>query len=213
MSSITLLTDGSKYSSLIRNKKVRGDDTFIILTDPGEKEKTSGADENAVEWNKRSSLSARNAILTVLNRYGSIDEAVLVYQPGNFNKTFHETSAAVYDLQVDRWIKGYGYLLKELIQLFIKQQHGQISFILDTDGIKVQTPLEAAIFSYLKSMIQNLGILYQNEGFRIFCFESETARKEEFLDFYYKTILDSRYTAGKIYRFSDKKGLFDFSRN
>ncbi len=166
-----------------------------------------------VVWNKRSPLSARNVILSILNKYSSLDEAVLTYQPGGFNKTFHQISSAVYDLQIDRWVKGYGYLLKELIQFFIKQEKGRISFILDTNGMKRMSPLDSAIFSYLKSLLQNLSVLYQNEPVKIYCFEADTARKEDFIDFFIKAIDEQKYTPGKLYRFGDKKNLFDFGRN
>ena len=206
MNRTILFSGGSKYDSLITNKYKQDGGTIVRLVD-------SADPETDIVWNKRSPLSARNALLSVLNKYDSLDEAILCYQPGGFNKTFHETSSAVYDLQIDRWIKGYGYLLKELIQFFLKQQSGQISFILDTNGMKVMTPLEGAIFSYLKTMLQNLSVLYQNEPFRIHCFETDTNRKEDFIEYFYKTINESRYVPGKINRFGDKKSLFDFGRN
>ncbi len=208
------MTSGSRYSSLINRKIKQSGESVILLTDGNEPPAEQAVkNELQVVWNKRSPLSARNAVLSALNSCNSIDEAVLTYQPGGSNKTFHETSSAVYDLQVDRWIKGFGYLLKELIQLFLKQQHGQISFILDKNGMKVMTPLESAIFSYLKNLIQNLSVLYQNEPFNILCFESDTSRKDDFLDFFIKTSAETKHTPGKIYRFVDKKGLFDFTRN
>ncbi|HAK46819.1 MAG TPA: hypothetical protein DCO79_12990 [Spirochaeta sp.] len=223
MSGTTLLTGGSKYSNLIKRKLKQDGDCIVLLSDPGTGDSAVSVTDTAPEkqdtrdlsivWNKRSPLSARNAVLSALNSYNTVEKAVLIYQPGDYSKTFHETSSAVYDLQIDRWVKGYGYLLKEIIQLFIKQQNGQLSFILNTDGMKVMTPLESAIFSYLKSLLQNLSILYQNEPFRIFCFESDTARQDEFINYFIKTTAEQKYTAGKIQRFADKKSLFDFSKN
>ena len=211
MSGITLITGGAKYSDLISRNFKQNKSTGYILAD--EVKEKQPANENSIVWNKRSPLSARNAVLSVLNRSGGIDDAVLCWEPGGFNKTFHETSSAVYDLQIDRWVKGYGYLLKEIIGLFIKQQHGRLSFILDTDGLKVMTPLESAIFNYLKSLVTGLSGLYQNEAVKIYCFESDTERRDSFIDFFNKTINDSKYTPGKIHRFTDRKGLFDFNRN
>ena len=221
MSGITLLTDGSKYSKPLKQALKRGGDEVVLLSDPEQGEsagsnkkpeiKTDG--DHAITWNKRSPLSARNSVLTVMNSLGAVDRAVLIYQAGDYSKTFHETSSAVYDLQIDRWIKGYGYLLKEIIQLFLKQQHGDIVMILDTEGMKVMTPLESAIFSFLKSLFKNLSVLYQNEAMKMYCFEADTSRTDDFLDFFQKTINDSKYSAGKIHHFSDKKSLFNFSKN
>lgn len=210
-----------KYKKLIEKNSSKGEYVIFLSEKENEAGITSGTLSGAnktepeninVVWNKRSPLSARNSILTVINKHKKIDRAVLSYQPGEFNKTFHEISTPVYDLQVDRWIKGYGYLLKELIQLFIKQKSGCISLILDSDGLKVMTPVESAVFSYLKSLVQNLSILYQNEAFRIYCFESDSSRSEEFISYYFKTITETRYVPGKLHRFSDKRGLFDFGR-
>lgn len=214
MNGITLVTDGTTLSSLLHQRlKKTGEDFFFLSESEDGTKNEDQKDKKSVAWNKRSPLSARNSILSVINSQGRIDKAVLIYQPGMFNKTFHETSSAVYDLQVDRWIKGYSYMLRELIQLFIKQQSGTISFILDSGGVKMLAPLEEAIYSYLKGLVKNLSILYQNEGFRLFCFESETEKREDFLDFYIKNENDAKYTPGKILRFGDRKSLFDFGRN
>lgn len=221
MSSINLVAGSLKYKKLIE-KKAGKDGRVIFLSEKEDvsqvtSEAISGAEQTepkntSIVWNKRSPLSARNSILTVINKHKKIDEAVLSYQPGEFTKTFHETSTPVYDLQIDRWIKGYGYLLKELIQLFIKQKSGTISLILDSEGLKVMTPVESAVFSYLKTLVQNLSILYQNEPLRIYCFELESLRTDEFMSFYTKTLADGRYVPGKLHKFSDKKSLFDFGR-
>ena len=214
MSKVTLISEGSKYSSLLLPRLKRNGGSAVILTDNADKNEEAENDKNGrIVWNKRSPLSARNAILSAVNAYDEIENAILVYRPGGFNKTFHETSSAVYDLQVDRWVKGYGYLIKELIQLFIKQQKGTVSLILDTGGIKMLAPLENAIFSYLKSLVKSLSVLYQNEEFRIFCFEADTDRREDFIDFFLKVNDDTRYSPGKIHRFGDRKSLFDFGRN
>jgi len=221
MSRITLVAGSQKYKELIE-KKTGKDGSIIFLS---EKEKQGTASETlsgagkveseklSVIWNKRSPLSAKNSILTIINRHERIDEAVISYRPGEFNKTFHEISTPVYDLQIDRWVKGYGYLLKELILLFIKQKSGRISLVLDSGGLKVMTPVESAVFSYLKILVQNLSVLYQNEAFRIYCFESDSSRSDEFINYFFKTTTESRYVPGKLYRFSDKKSLFDFGRN
>ncbi|MDC7124398.1 MAG: hypothetical protein PQJ46_02445 [Spirochaetales bacterium] len=218
MSKITLLNDGTEYSDFFA-RKIEADGN--IVTRLTEKQQDTTSSEEMIEapknleilWNKRSPLSARNAILTILNKYSCLNEAIIIYQPGFFNKTFHEMSSAVYDLQIDRWIKGYSYLLKEIIQLYIKQKEGRLSFILDKGGVTTLTPLENAIYNYLKILLKDLSVLYQNEPFQIFCFESETPKREEFLLFYDKVINDSKFTPGKIHRFGEKKSIFDFVRN
>jgi hypothetical protein len=213
MKMITLVAGDSGYGRIIKNRSGKNGPVLFLTEsqdDRGDNAKKDSGD--SIVWNKRSSLSARNSVLTVLNRHRKIDNAFIIYQPGNFNKTFHEISSPVYDLQIDRWIKGYGYLMKELIQLYIKQQSGRVSFILDTGGLKIMTPIESAIFSYLKALVQNLSILYQNETFRIYCFESDSSRKDDFADFIFRTLDDSKYSPGKNWKFTDKKGLFDFAK-
>ncbi|MDC7226216.1 MAG: hypothetical protein PQJ61_05585 [Spirochaetales bacterium] len=222
MSGITLLTDGTRYSSLLKRKLKNDGDRIVLLSDAAsgdsavavsDKPVKQDSRDHSIVWNKRSPLSARNALLSTLNSYNKVDNAILIYQPGDYNKTFHETSSAVYDLQIDRWIKGYGYLLKEIIQLYIKQQNGNLSFILDSDGMTVLTPLESAVYSYLKNLVQSLSVLYQNEPLRINCFESDTSRPDDFIDFFIKNSSDSKYSPGRIHRFADKKSLFDFGKN
>ncbi|MBI9109475.1 MAG: hypothetical protein JEZ04_22210 [Spirochaetales bacterium] len=98
MSRITLLTGGSKYSSLIKHRLKQDGGTIILLSDSGTEEppvpavgaadKKKDEKDIGIVWNKRSPLSARNSILSALNKYGKIDDAVLIYQPGHFNKTF-----------------------------------------------------------------------------------------------------------------------------
>lgn len=220
MSKVSLITSGLEYSKLFENSlNTEKDSNLICLIDSAlstEDKKTTEADNNnakKIQWNKRSPLSARNAVLSALNEFGQIDNAILIYQPGSSNKTFHKLTTSLYDLQVDRWIKGYGYLFKELIQLYTKQNAGTISLCLDTSGYSQLTPIENSVYNYLKTLFQNVSLLYKTEAFRIFCFETDTTKREDFLSFYKKVTTDTKYIAGKVYKYSDKKGLFNFSRN
>ena len=213
MKMITIVAGDSEHGRLIKRRSGKGSPVLFLTESKEDSGDSAKKDtEDSIVWNKRSPLSARNSVLTVLNRHKKIDNAFIIYQPGSFNKTFHEISSPVYDLQIDRWIKGYGYLMKEIIQLFIKQQSGSVSLIIDTGGLKIMTPIESAIFSYLKALVQNLSILYQNEPFRIYCFESDSTRREDFTDFIFKTLEDLKHSPGKNYKFTDKKGLFDFAK-
>ena len=219
MGKVTLITGDSGYSRLIKEFLPKDDITVVLsenIRSQEQKEKSPEKEKPGVtelNWNKRSPLSSRNAILTIINRFARVDSAVLVFRAGEFNKTFHEMTSAVYDLQVDRWIKGYGYLLKELIQLYIKQKTGSISIILDSAGLKIMNPVDGAVFNYLKSLGQNLSVFYQNESIRIYTFETDSLKKDAFMEFYFKTLNDAKYSPGKLLRFSDRKSLFDFGRS
>ena len=220
MSRITLVAGSLNCKNLVE-KNSGSDSRVIFLSEKKDQPssaaavqnaKTEGPEEPEIVWNRRSPLSARNTILTAINSYERIDEAVLSFQPGEFSKTFHEMTTPVYDLQIDRIVKGYGYLLKELIQLFIKQESGRILVLIDSGGRKVMPPVETAVAGYLKSLTRSLSSLYQNEAFRIYCFESDSDRREEYIQYAFKTADDGRYAPGKLYKFSDRKSLFDFSR-
>ena len=219
MSGITLVAGSLNHSRLIEKHSKNGN-RIIHMPEKGDGEASADPSQQpssekakpAVVWNKRSPLSARNAILTAVNEYGRVDEAVLCIEASDTAKTFHELSTPMYDLQIDRIIKGYGYLIKELIQLFIKQNGGRLLILIDNGGRTHMPPVDSAIFSYIRSLSRSLSSLYQNEAFRIYCFESESSRTDDFISYVFKTADESRFSPGKLYKFADRKSIFDFGR-
>ncbi len=214
MGKINLISGDQQFSEILKNRIRRAGGLPVILSEETEidsNEETEDGDSEIL-WNKRSSLSARNAVLSCINKHERIDDAFICYQPEELNKAFHEMSAPVYDLQIDRWIRGYGYLLKELLHVFIKQKSGRLSLILSSDDSRLMTPLESAVYSYLRTLIKNLSSFYQDEPVSILCFETDSRNTGEFFDYIFKIIDDGKYSPGKVYKYSERKSLFDFKR-
>ena len=79
------------------------------------------------DWNRRSPISARNVLLAVANRFGRIDEAVVVQWPFVEARLLPETSYESMERAVDAWLKGPLFLVKGLLEVFARNGGGRHS--------------------------------------------------------------------------------------
>ena len=165
-----------------------------------------------IPWNTRSPLSARNLVLSCLNTYGNIDEAVIIYSPGVENRPVHELPAALIEEAIDVKIKSLFFILKEILSHFQLEKKGSLSFLLNYEGNDILPPLEAAASGGIKALINSLFPVYQNEPVKINGFESSSPKSDEFADFVIKILREKGNSShGKWYKYSEKGKFFSMA--
>lgn len=170
-------------------------------------------DQTIVQWNRRSPISARTLVLHGLTTLRSIDGAVLVYSVDRTKVPFHEQSAANFESRIDCELKGYLFLVRELLIHFVRGQNGSVDFVLHDPSEHLVDPVAAASAGAFRSMVQSLFVLYQNEPVLLRGFSSESERTEDFASFIWATIEEKGDRAsGRWNRFSGRAGLFSFGR-
>lgn len=142
----------------------------------------------SVGWNRRSALSARSVVLHAVNQLSRIDEAIIVYTPARDASALHEASIVSIEDRVDAEVKGYLFLLREILSQFQKQRSGRIALVVQGIVGEVASPLEATALGSFVSLAESLRTYYQNEPVTIESFISEVNAPVEYASFVIDTL-------------------------
>ena len=159
------------------------------------------------DWNRRSPISSRNVLLTVLNRYGRIDEAVILQTPAVERSLLHETAYELIERAVDTWIKGTLFLIKGVLEAFSRSGGGSLALVhhVPQEAGSDFPPLEAALRGSFKSAAQSLFATNSQAGVSINGFESFSTQAREFAEFIVQTMQERGGRAsGKWFRYQPK---------
>lgn len=167
-----------------------------------------------LDWNPGSPISARMLILAVENRFGHIDEAILVCDPPSVRCAAAELSLADVEVLVNDHVKGWFFLVKELAAIFRAKGEGTLALVYpeangsggkdDTADLLGQTALAA-----FRSLTQNLLAASVNETYCTMGFSgAETGDEAGFAAFIFKQLDDrNRRGSGKLHKYG-KLGFF-----
>ena len=166
-----------------------------------------------VDWSRRSPISTRNALLSVLNRFGHIDEAVVLLCPSLERGLLHELSYETVERAVDSWIKGTLFLLKGVLDLYRNRSaQGQPVLALvdlaDQEEGTAFPPLEAALRGSFEATARSLISSYDGESLRVQVFSGFDPQLKGFAEFIVQTLSGrTPRAAGRWHRFPPKSGL------
>jgi NAD(P)-dependent dehydrogenase (short-subunit alcohol dehydrogenase family) len=167
----------------------------------------------ALEWNRRSPLSARTVVVQALNIADQVDEFIHVFVPAGDNPAFHEIGAALVEEKVDQAIKGCFFLVKEMILHFQKRGNGTITFVHWDGGSDVLSPVDAALSGAYKAFVTALFAQYQNEPLRLRGFQSSSAQSSDFAQFIAAAVdVKPDRSQGRWAKHAVRGGLFQFTR-
>lgn len=166
-----------------------------------------------VDWSRRSPISTRNVVLSTLNRFDRIDEALVLLNPALERGLLHELQYETVERAVDSWVKGSLFLLKSVLELYRKNGQGQesiLALINAADQVEgtPYPPLEAALRGSFEATARSLFSAYDGQGMRVHGFEAFAASPQGFAEFIVET-LSTRATrgSGRWHRFPTKGGL------
>jgi hypothetical protein len=143
-------------------------DRNTLVARSGPLELSVGA-ENAstVSWNRRSALSARSVILHAQNLHERLEEAIIVFSPVRESVPFHESSIVSIENRTDAEVKGYLFMIREIVSLFQKQRSGRLLLAVREEETEVRSPLEAMSVGSFVASAESLQQFYRNEQLEI----------------------------------------------
>ncbi len=145
-----------------------GRDRQIVVARSGPLELAESDDGAAMaSWNRRSSLSARSAVLHAKNLHGRLDEAVIVFSPVRESIPFHESSIVSIENRTDAEVKGYLFMIREIVALFQKQCGGRLLLAVLEPESEVRSPLEAMSLGAFNATAEALQRVYSNEALEL----------------------------------------------
>jgi NAD(P)-dependent dehydrogenase (short-subunit alcohol dehydrogenase family) len=162
-----------------------------------------------VDWNRRSPISSRNVLLSVANRFGRIDEAVLLQDPTVEARLLPDTSYESIERAADAWLKGPLFLLKGLLEAFARDGGGRVALVdyAPRQAAAGKPPLEAALRAAFRALSQSLLETGGPKGVQIHCFESVETLARDFAGFIVESMTArGDKPPGKWLRFQTRSG-------
>lgn len=173
-----------------------------------------GDDLTYLEWNRRSPISARSVVLAAENKAERLEELFLVYAPEAVDTPFHETQASAIEEATDRSVKGYLFLLRELLGRSLRNGGGGVNVVVQDRGSEVVPPLEAAVSGAFLSAVRSIMTFYAEEPIRIRGFHSTGVKEgREFARYILDTIRDRpEKSTGRWNKYGGRGSLFPFRK-
>lgn len=161
-----------------------------------------------VKYNWRSPLSAPQVRTEAVNRYGGIDEAILLYEMKGENKPLQDLSPSSMEEEIDRGIKGTYFLLRELVNLFQRKRKGVLTFVLYQARETLHSPLGSTVMGGIQGLVNALFTIYQNESFAMNGVDIHSVSTEEAADYVWKIQKEkAHHSQGKWFKMSDRSGF------
>jgi NAD(P)-dependent dehydrogenase (short-subunit alcohol dehydrogenase family) len=188
----------------------------VAAVGSGEQKRTARSDAEEtlrVDWNRRSPISARNVVLSVVNHFERIDEAVVLLSPSLDRGLLHEFSYEVLERAVDSWVKGSLFLIKGLLDQFRRQNTEELPVLAMVDLADQEEgtafpPLEAALRGSFEATARSLIASYEAERVRVHGFSGFSPQYKGFAEFIVDTLAGRASRAsGRWHRYPPKSGL------
>jgi len=171
----------------------------------------SGGSVMPLSWNPASSISARTLVLAAENRLGKINDAILVCLPPAVFKTTEKLTPEEIEFFVNNHIKGWFFLIRELIQYFRRIGAGTLSFVapeVSFEGKNVNADLlgPPTVASF-RAFAQSILSLSANDPFQLMGFTAPEAGPDgEFVEWLFKVIDEgAKKNRGRWLKFSKLK--------
>jgi hypothetical protein len=133
MERIVLVSDADTPlgRELVRLLTARGHQVAALVADARSSEfpGTASRAPLVVPWSRRSPAGARAAVLSVLNRYGVLEEAVVPGAPPSPPALPHELASVDIERALDLGLKGPMFLVRELLGVFLRRGQGVLSLV------------------------------------------------------------------------------------
>jgi NAD(P)-dependent dehydrogenase (short-subunit alcohol dehydrogenase family) len=218
---ILIAGNESSLLSAVGNEAAKRVDSYAMafiprgtaaIEEPDRKSPVLGKTQIPLEWNPGSPISSRTLILAAQNRLGHIDDAILVCAPPAIRRPPEELVPVEIDRIINDQIKGWFFLVRELIVVFKARKSGTLTLALSdvAPGAREELPdlLGAPAAASFRAFVQNLLISSLNEPYQIMGFSSaESGEDPAFAAYIFKLLEDSRKNSGKWYKYG-KRGIF-----
>ncbi|MFW5827224.1 MAG: hypothetical protein ACOCU4_03985 [Alkalispirochaeta sp.] len=164
-------------------------------------------------WTRRSLLSARSVILAVEREQNGLRHAIVVCSPEGINQPLHETESAVIEERIDAAVKGYLFIIKEVIAQLLRNGGGECTLVWYDGGSEVMPPVDAAIAGAVHGLMRSLIAFYEDEPVVMRGFQASDGERRAVARWVLEQTFDrGEKSAGRLQRYGQKMGILPFRR-
>ena len=164
-----------------------------------------------VPWNRRSSASARNLVVSALNSCGRIDDAIVLDVPRASPLPVQDLPASEIERAFDLGLKPALFLVRELLSYFLQEKRGVLALAsFSTRPQESFTPaLERSVREAFKAFAVSTIAGAAESGICANAYQSYGATPEEFALFIDRTLQEKgRKLSGKWFTCQPRSGIF-----
>ncbi len=166
-----------------------------------------------IPWTRRSLLSARSMLLSADRDSQGFSRAVLVCAPEGINTPLHQTESALIEQSVDGALKGYLFVLKEILAYFLRRGEGDLTVIWYDGGAEVLPPFDAAIAASMQGLFRSLLAFYEEEPVVLRGLQASESDSRAVAHWVSEQIFDrGDKSAGRWQKYGQRSGLIPFKR-
>ncbi len=164
-------------------------------------------------WARRSVLSTRSLLLKVEREVEGFDRAVVLCGPEGINSPVHQTESAVIEERIDFSIKGYLFVIREILSSFMRRGGGDLTVIWFDGGSEVLPPFDASLSGAVQSLVRSLLVYYESEPVTIRGLQAAGGEPREVAHWALEMIVDrADRSAGRWQKHGQRSGLLPFRK-
>ena len=157
-----------------------------------------------ISWNRRSPVSARTIVLSVLNAFETLDEALILEPPYSSGSPLHESASADIERAFDD-AKGPVFLSRELLGTFLTRGGGVMSFV---SGGPATGPIECAVREAFRGLASALLAAPGNSSIVANGFQCGAVDPDEYAAFIDRTLEEkARKITGRWFTYPQRGGF------
>ncbi|NLM00995.1 MAG: hypothetical protein GX220_06025 [Treponema sp.] len=162
----------------------------VVITKESQNDISEQTEVEFANWNRSSPISAKNLIIKAETQTGILDEALVIFDSSLYTSRFSQFDIETFSKADDELVRGYYYIVSEIVSRFLKKNHGQIVFV--AKGIKdffsKSIPVQSA-FSAFKSLAEGFAFQFDElNAPKIFLVIAENETDDEIAQWLFRYI-------------------------
>jgi len=157
-------------------------------------------------WNRKSPASSRSILLQALTAYKEINRVFILGNPVLSNLKFIDINFKSIELNIDNFVKGNIFLVKEIIKYYREKNNTPETDIIALINMTNNKPvllLDEIVKRSFSGIIRSLLEINKDEGINICGFESKSEKYEEFVSYIYRLIENkAKRISGRLLKFT-----------
>lgn len=100
-----------------------------VITKAPDVELKTEAETQCAKWNRTSPISARSLVVRAEAETSLLDEAIIIFDENQYASKFIGLDVETFSKADDELIRGYLYVVSEILTRFLKKNHGHLVFL------------------------------------------------------------------------------------
>ena len=179
-----------------------------VMTSQEKLKESSKKSLQIIPWNRSSLISAKTVVREALRSFGKIDSVLFVHPETKISDPLQDTDIETLEENLNSLVHGSIYLLKELLDYFIREDKGSLAFAETAHNLQNNSPLNSLIsggfHAFSDSILQSV-----LPGIYKCGFVTQVSEMEDYAGFILNILSSSDPRAdGEWLKFTEKKGIF-----